>query len=104
MDNMNCNKDDCTTTICPLDCHEKAQWFPDEAICTSKSVTRPGWVKTQRKIQKLFLKGLVTDSECFTIPMLEGMKRVGKGVHGMKPENLYHNRTGEDIQKPSISR
>jgi len=100
---LNC-QDNCEAPLCPLDCHEKAQWLPDEAICNSKTVPRPSWVKTQRKIQKLFAKGLIMDAECFTIPMLQGMKRVGKGLHGRKPENLYHNRTSEDTQKPSISR
>jgi hypothetical protein len=85
--------DNCEVPLCPLDCHEKAQWFPDEAICNSRAIARPSWIKTQRKIQKLFSKGHITNEECFTIPMLQGIQRVGKGLHGMKPEYLDKNAT-----------
>jgi len=96
--------DNCEASLCPLETSHGAQWFPDESVCNSKSIAKPPWVKTQRKIQRLFLKGLVLETECFTIDMLQGIKRVGKGLHGMKPENLYRKEVSLTSQKPSISR
>ena len=104
MDAFTCpSYESCDCPLCPLEPSAHTQWFPGEAICNSKVVTKPPWVKTQRKIRRLFSKGLITADDCFTISMLEDIKRVGKGLHGIKPENLYRNRTGEDAQKPSIS-
>lgn len=65
--------------LCPVECHEKAQ---RSAICNSKTFARPSWVKTQKKIRKLFSKGLMTDAECFTIPMLCDIKRWAKDFMG----------------------
>ncbi|MFA5399311.1 MAG: hypothetical protein WC169_02040 [Dehalococcoidia bacterium] len=84
----------CQAPLCPLDCHDNAVWYPDDDICHSKAITKPAWVGAQRKIQRLYQKGLVDDSECFTRPMLEGIKRIGKGLHGMKPEKLHRDSTG----------
>jgi hypothetical protein len=43
----------------------------------------------QRKIQRLHRQGLIDNGECFTWPMLEGLKRIIKGLHGIKPGNLH---------------
>jgi len=82
-------QDNCEAPLCPIDCHDKAVWYPEDEICHSKAIHKPAWVGTQRKIQRLYWRGLVNDDECFTRPMLEGLKRIGKGLHGMKPENLH---------------
>jgi hypothetical protein len=89
MDKINCpSREGCAAPLCPLEPHPNSQWFADEDVCNSKSVSKPHWVKTQRKIQKLFLRELITDAECFTIPTLQTIKRVRKGLRGMKPENM----------------
>lgn len=95
--------EDCSVPICPKNPLLNAQWFPDEGICNAKHLDKPPWVKTQRKIQRLFLKGLIAADECFTIPLMDSIKRVGKGLHGIKPENLHRNHIDKDAQKPSIS-
>jgi len=82
-------QDNCQAPLCPLDCHDKAIWYPDDDICYSKTISKPAWVSAQRKIQRLYRLGLIDSGECFTRPMLEGLKRIGKGLHGMKPERLH---------------
>jgi len=82
--------DTCEAPLCPAACHDKAQWFPDEAICHSKTIAKPTWVKTQRKIQRLLIKGRIDTEVCFTIPMLEGIKAV-RHPKGMRPEDLFRN-------------
>jgi hypothetical protein len=83
-------QDNCQAPLCPLDCHDKAVWYPDDDICYSKAISKPAWVSIQRKIQRLYLKGFITENECFTITMLQNIKRVGKGLRGMKPEKLHN--------------
>jgi len=84
-------QDNCEAPLCPIDCHDKAVWYPDDEICHSKVINKPAWVGTQRKIQRLYRRGLVNDDECFTRSMLEGLQRIGKGLHGIRPEKLYKN-------------
>lgn len=93
----------CAAPLCPIDCHEKAQWFPDEDICNSKTIAKPFWVKTQRKIKKLYSKAIVSDEYCFTLPMLQAMKVVRR-PKGMRPEDLYKNSTCQTRHNVSISR
>ena len=88
-------QDNCQAPLCPLDCRDKAIWYPEDDICHSKAICKPNWVSTQRKIQRLYRQGLIDSGECFTRPMLEGLKRIVKGLHGMKPENLHKESTGQ---------
>ena len=88
----------CEAPLCPAAGHDKAQWFPDEAICHAKTTDKPAWIKIQRKIKRRFLKGLIAgDEACFTIPMLQAMKAVRR-PKGMRPEDLYRNGTGQARQ------
>ena len=86
-------QDNCGAPLCPLDCHDKAIWYPEDDICHSKVITKPSWVGAQRKIQRLHRQGLIDGGECFTRPMLEGLKRIGRGLHGIKPETLHKDNT-----------
>jgi len=88
-------QDNCQAPLCPLDCHEKAVWYPDDNVCYSKAISKPAWVSAQRKIQRLYRQGFIDNGECFTRPMLEGLKRIVKGLHGIKPENLHKDGTGQ---------
>jgi hypothetical protein len=87
-------QDNCQAPLCPLDCHDKAIWYPEDDICYSKAISKPTWVSTQRKIQRLFKHGLIDAGECFTRALLDNLKRVGKGLHGLRPENLHKDSTG----------
>ena len=82
-------QDNCQAPLCPLDCHDKAVWYPEDDACYSKAISKPSWVSAQRKIQSLHRLGLTDSVECFTRPLLERFKRIGKGLHGMKPEKIY---------------
>jgi len=84
-------QDNCQAPLCPIDCHDKAIWYPDDDICYSKAINKPAWVSAQRKIQRLNRRALIDSGECFTWPMLEGIKRIGKGLHGIKPEKLHQD-------------
>ena len=92
----------CSAPLCPLEPVPDAQWFPDEDICNSRAINKPQWVITQRKIQRLHLKGRLDDDRFFTVPMLQAMKKV-RHPKGMLPEDLYRNATGSTARKPSIS-
>jgi hypothetical protein len=84
-------QDNCQAPLCPLDCHDKAVWYPEDDICYSKAISQPAWVSTQRKIQRLFKQGFIGSEECFTRALLESLKRIGKGLHGIKPERLHND-------------
>ena len=69
--------------MCPMDALLlDLCWYPDEDICTSMTIDKPVWVK----IQRLYQKGMIDNSECFTQAMLEGIKIARKGMKGIKPE------------------
>jgi hypothetical protein len=71
-----------------------AQWYPDEDICHAKTANKPAWVKTQRKIRRLYLEGGISgDETCFTLTMLQSIRTV-RHPKGMRPEDLYKNRGG----------
>ena len=82
-------QDNCQAPLCPIGCHDMAVWYPEDDICHSKVIVKPGWVSAQRKIQRLHRQELIDSGECFTRPLLERLKRIGKGLHGMKPEKIY---------------
>ena len=87
--------DNCDAPLCPLAYQNSAQWFPDEDVCKSLAYRRLPWIRTQRKIHRLYLKGgIAGDETCFTQSMLENIKHVRKGIQGIKPENLYKRGTG----------
>jgi hypothetical protein len=91
--NNACTLTDCTAPLCPLDCHDKATWFPDEDICNSYPNRLTSWVKTQRKIRRLYLKGMIGDEYCFTLSIIQAIKQVKKGLRGIRPEDQYRNDT-----------
>lgn len=80
----------CSAPLCPLEPLTDSQWFPDEDICHSRVITKTSWIKTQRKIQRLFLKGRIDSETCFTIPALGEIKAV-RHPKGIRPEDMYRN-------------
>lgn len=75
----------CEAPICPFDPDlednlETWCWYPDEKICTKSPFTQIQ--RTQKKIRKLYLSGLVGLDRYFTSFRLLRIKRVGKGLRG----------------------
>ena len=91
-------QDNCDAPLCPLECHEMAQWFADEDVCRSRAHWHIHWIKIQRKIKRLLVNGRIPgDETCFTLPMLKAMKSVRR-PKGIRPEDLYRNGTGQARQ------
>lgn len=74
----------CSGNICVTDPENHlTTWFPDEAICTYKPLTK--WQKNQIRTQKLFRQGKVSADLYFTKDMLEQMVRVRRPI-GKDPD------------------
>ena len=81
----------CDAPLCPKDINPKIVWYPGETICLLRSV--PDWVKKQKKIAKVYgLKGDNMDARFdlgyFTVPMLEKVLKIGRGIRGRESDKL----------------
>jgi hypothetical protein len=86
MDTKDCKSyEGCGAPICPMDdaTRDVAQWYPDEEICGLREFRKEKWRIAQRKIAK---KATNTDTY-FTMPMLNAVGMVCKGIKGAKPDN-----------------
>lgn len=71
----------CSAPVCPLDPRKEGQvWFPEEEICVKN--LPPGWVKTQKKIQKR----TKNFEAYYTFKMITRNCVIGKGISGITPE------------------
>lgn len=77
----------CSSALCPLDPHPRRYWYADTEICRSKN--SPGWIKTQRKIQKVN----PDPHSYYTQKMLESITRVAKNINGIN--GIGYNPTEE---------
>jgi len=75
--------DQCKSPLCPLDPNPGHIWYPDEEVCHMRNP--PGWVRKQRKIARL---PQIDPDRYFTIPMLQAIRRVGRGLRGANAEVL----------------
>lgn len=86
MDQSNCPKFEagCGAPLCPLDesLIGNQIWYPDEEICKRKDFQNLDWVKKQKAIAK----GKAPQDRYFTIPMLQAIKQVRKGIEGINPD------------------
>jgi len=101
MDKINCPSwEGCAAPLCPLEPLPGAQWFPNEDICHTFAYRQIHWIKMQRKIRKLYVKGDVNADYCFTLTLLEAIRVPRKGTHGISPEYLNES---EDALKPFVA-
>jgi len=86
MGQSNCPKFEagCSAPLCPLDesLIGNQIWYPHEEICKRKGFQNLDWVKKQKAIAK----GKAPQDRYFTIPMLQAIKQVRKGIEGINPD------------------
>lgn len=76
--------DGCNAPLCPLvEESKEAVWYPDEEVCNHRPFIK--WQKTQKKIARLFRKGMVDVNGYFTIESLTNIKLVRPGIKGSSP-------------------
>lgn len=78
--------DGCSAPLCPVDTDsvEGGIWYSDGEICRRRDFQNLDWIKRQRQIAKL----KVTKDKYFTVPMLQAIKQVRKGIQGINPDQL----------------
>ncbi|MGD1118112.1 MAG: hypothetical protein ABR886_01330 [Dehalococcoidales bacterium] len=95
MNNSDCPSfEGCKAPLCPMDDSFKngAIWYANEDICGALKYRKDKWRVNQRKIAKLNSKYPVTGY--FDIDMLKIVKRVGKGIRGLKYLKLRKEHQG----------
>ena len=60
-----------------------AVWYADEDICKSYKYRKEHWRKIQVRVKRV--NTIAPVDGCFSLYMLEGIKRVGKGIVGKNP-------------------
>ncbi len=83
------HKDNCASNICVDDHNGNYYWFPNEAICTKRPLTKQQ--KTHRKIAKIALTDEKLKDTCFNWNMLSRIQRVAKGIRGKNPNQKAFN-------------
>ena len=71
----------CGSPLCPLDPNPGHIWYPGEEVCRNRNPA--DWVRKQRKIARLTQIG---NDRFFSIPMIQSIHRVGRGLKGANPE------------------
>jgi len=91
----------CSAPICPFDPTlpdnlDHWCWYPDELICGKQPHTHIQ--KIQKRIQKLFHAGKISNTRYFSVRMLQDIQRVAGGIKGENP-NRRHDTSGKPIVK-----
>ena len=87
----------CDVSICPLQ-PDRGIFYPGEETCQARRFKGERWIKTQRKINRLFSKGQIDDYRYFTINELTDIKVVRKGLKGTDPDRPYKEFKGNVIK------
>ena len=74
--------ENCHAPLCPLDpASLKGVWYADEEICRSRAYANLPWIRGQRKIGRVRVKGY------FTLEMLRRNCIVKKGIAGLDSDS-----------------
>ena len=71
----------CKSPLCPFDPNPGHIWYPGEEVCRSRYPAN--WVRKQRKIARL---SQIDNDRFFSIPMIQSIRRVGRGLKGANPD------------------
>jgi len=77
----------CKAPICPMDnSFNQAVWYADEDICKSYKYRKEHWRKIQVRVKRV--NTITPVDGCFSLYMLEGIKRVMRGIAGKNPNRV----------------
>ena len=85
MNNEECNYfDSCEAPLCPMDQNslENGIWYPGEGICRVREFASLNWIQKQKEVNKKS-----SEDYYFSVPMLEKLDKIKKGVIGADPNN-----------------